>query len=77
MTIQVLYSCALCRLKRVPVDVPAREAEALTPWLDRTIALVAHDHIRRSPGCQAQELSDLFIPHPHDAVTPIGGATVQ
>ncbi len=63
MTIPLKYSCAVCGLHRVTLDVPAREAEeAIKAWMDHTIHRVAHDHIRRSPGCGARELSELMIP---------------
>jgi hypothetical protein len=64
LTIQVLYSCARCGLKKIPLDVPAREspAEDVLVWMNHTVALVGHDHRRLSPSCEAKKIDALLIP---------------
>lgn len=61
--IQVRYSCALCQLERVTLDVDTRGPdEDVAVWMKRTIAAVAFDHRRRSPTCNAKELRCLMVP---------------
>lgn len=61
MTITVLYSCTGCGLTKVPLDVPTREAETITDWMDATMRCVGVDHRRRSVTCTSQTC-DLMIP---------------
>lgn len=75
MTTRCKYSCAVCSLHRVPLDVPAREAESVTDWMTATVQLVANDHQRRSPGCPAKELTELMIPM--SGTDRVGGPVVQ
>lgn len=63
ITIRVFYSCALCRLKKVAVDVVARRPdETLMAWMDVLGNYLQKDHLRRSPGCQATTCQDVMIP---------------
>jgi len=62
MTTRLQYSCDRCGIKRQILDVPARQDEDITVWMDRTIYLVAHDHRRLSPTCNAKSLTELLIP---------------
>jgi hypothetical protein len=75
MTIDVQYSCATCRLRRVHLDVPARGDESVLDWMDATVRLVGKDHRRRSPTCKAKELTEMLIPMTGTA--KVGGPTVQ
>lgn len=63
ITIEVLYSCRVCGLMRVPVQVPARGEEDVVAWVEKVLtpALVA-DHKRRSFLCRPDTLSDVMIP---------------
>jgi hypothetical protein len=63
-TVRVMYSCALCGLQRVAVDVPAREAdEDVMHWSLQTLAgAISVDHRRQSPGCQAKSITEVMIP---------------
>lgn len=62
VTITVLYSCHTCRLKDIPVAVPARETEDVLVWMDATGRLLGSDHHRRSPLCKTKVLNDVKIP---------------
>lgn len=62
-TLRVLYSCPLCGLTAVPVDVPLRgDDEDVLVWMEQTIRLTGEDHARRSPDCHPEQLHDLQIP---------------
>lgn len=61
-TIRCLYSCHVCKLEKIAIDVPARGIEDVREWMDMTVRHVANDHRRRSPRCTATSLSDLMIP---------------
>lgn len=59
----LMYSCKLCGLHRVKVPVRSRETEeSVTAWMDHTIHMIAFDHRRRSPVCQAKEITEVMIP---------------
>ncbi len=71
----MLYTCAGCTAKDRALDVPAREAESVTDWMDRTINLIAEDHRQRAPRCQATVLQEVKIPTNYR--DRIGGPVVQ
>jgi hypothetical protein len=75
LTIRCFYSCALCGLKKVPVDVPARGDEDVCDWMEVTIRLVGQDHAFRAPGCHPKTLTDLMIPM--TGTDRVGGPTLQ
>lgn len=75
LTTRVLYTCAGCGLKDVPVDVPARGAEDVRVWMDATVAHVSKDHRRRSYHCRKTVLQELKVPI--TGRDRIGGAIVQ
>lgn len=62
MTTRVMYSCHLCGLRKIQLDVPAREEEDVKAWLDATARLVHVDHQHRTPGCPNPKIDDLMIP---------------
>ena len=64
LTVNVLYSCRQCGLRKVSVSVPARssDAEDVVVWVEATGRLLGQDHMRRSPHCHITELSDVMIP---------------
>lgn len=63
MTITCLYSCELCGLHRVPVEVSVRLNEDVTA------------HRERSPECHSMVLSELLIPM--TGTDRVGGPTIQ
>jgi hypothetical protein len=75
MTITVMYSCAGCGLEKAAVDVPAREQEDVTVWMARTMLRVSAHHVRVSPSCPAETLSDLMIPIA--GADRVGGPSIQ
>lgn len=75
LTITVFYTCQDCGLQHVICVVPARQDDDVRVWMDRTVRLVAADHRRRSPRCQAQSLTELRIPM--TGTDRIGGVAVQ
>ena len=63
LKVTLKYSCALCGVKRAEVPVPARGPEDVVAWLKgAAIPVLMNDHARRSPGCRAQEFSEVMIP---------------
>ena len=62
MNITVFYSCTLCDLLKIAVEVPAREDEDVLDWMKQTIQFIANDHFGRSPNCRPEQLHDLMIP---------------
>jgi len=61
--ITVRYSCSVCFLDNINLDVPERDAtEDVRDWMERTVRLTWEDHWRRSPSCRAKMLSNLMIP---------------
>lgn len=62
-TIRCLYSCDLCGLDRVGVEVPVRTTEGVVEWTrDVCVVAVARDHARRSPACASEKIDRLLIP---------------
>lgn len=56
------YSCHLCGINKVEVDVPARGDEDILQWMDVLAARLSADHRERSPHCRPITLSDVMIP---------------
>ena len=76
LTITVRYSCHECGLKNIEVPVQARGAEDIVTWVEEImIVACGHDHMRRSPSCHPEILSDIMIPI--DGVDRVGGAPAQ
>jgi hypothetical protein len=77
MTIRCLYTCSLCDLVDVAVEVPAREStRPVVEWMERIcIPAIGADHALRSPGCQPETLENLKIPITN--ADYIGGPAVQ
>ena len=75
MKITVLYSCHACGLKRIEVDVLARENEDVVAWMDAVGHKLSEDHARKSPHCRPQTLSDVMIPIA--GAEKVGGPAVQ
>jgi hypothetical protein len=77
MTIKCLYTCTLCDLVDVAVEVPARAStQAVVEWMERIcIPAIANDHRRRSPACNPDTLENLKIPISN--ADYIGGPAVQ
>lgn len=75
MTICLRYTCDLCGLNDVSLDVPAREHEDVVAWMHATVQRVADDHRRLSPGCPARELTHLKIPI--SGAQKVGGPPIQ
>ncbi len=75
MTTTCKYTCKLCGIQRVAIELPARSTESVTVWMDATVRRIAADHRRRSPHCQAKELSELLIPM--TGTDKVGGPVVQ
>jgi len=73
--ITVFYSCHLCGLNKVGVEVDARDKEDVIQWMDYVGIRLSQDHKRRSPLCVPKELKDVMIPM--TGVNKIGGAPVQ
>lgn len=72
MKIELLYSCALCGLKRTRVKVTARgEDQGISEWMKTVGVELSIDHAIRSPGCRPKTLSEVMIPLP-DEGDPIG-----
>jgi hypothetical protein len=63
-TIRCLYSCDLCGLNDVAVDVPVRAAaEGVVEWIEGVcLPAVSGDHRARSPACRTERLQRLKIP---------------
>lgn len=76
-TIEVMYSCGQCRLKKAKVSIRARgKDEDIKAWMDSACIIgIANDHRRRSPRCRAQAIDEVFIPLPAGAQQPIGTTT--
>lgn len=61
---KVLYTCSLCMLTDVPVEVTERlDGQDVVQWIEGvvTVALAA-DHLRRSPHCKPKTLTEVKIP---------------
>lgn len=76
MTITIKYSCNLCNLHRVSLEVTAREAEDLMDWMDNLTHVISRDHQYRSPGCPAKKITELMIPMPI-GTDKVGGPQTQ
>jgi len=59
--IQVLYSCSLCGVVDIPVDVPDR-GENNDVWMYEVGRRCGLDHGTRSPKCRPTTLSEVKIP---------------
>lgn len=59
-----MYSCHLCALKKVTVEVPARtDSQDVKHWMEQVlIYAIADDHRKRSPRCMATSISEVMIP---------------
>lgn len=76
LTIGVKYSCHLCGLKDIEVQIPARETEDVLAWMHQVLEPgVGADHQMRSPHCKPKTLKDVKIPM--SGADRIGGATAQ
>ncbi len=62
IAIRVLYTCRLCGLDNVGVDVPARGDENVLVWMDSTARQLSEDHAKRSPNCYPKTLDEIKIP---------------
>lgn len=75
MTILCYYSCHLCGLTKIPVEVPVRGEEDVITWVTETARLMSRDHDARSPDCHPKELHDLMIPV--SGADKIGGPSIS
>ena len=75
MTIGVKYSCALCGLHRVTVDVQAREDEPIGEWMEAMARQLAEDHEKRSPICHPKQLTEVMVPM--TGAVKLGGPALQ
>lgn len=58
-----MYSCHLCGVHRVAVNVPVRTSEDVNVWMDDVaIPALVRDHESRSPGCKPSTFSEVMIP---------------
>ncbi len=61
--LHVFYSCFLCGMHRIGLDVDPREPdEDVRVWFDKTLLKIQGDHFTRSPDCQATKLDEVLIP---------------
>ena len=75
-TIDVKYSCAACGIHRIVVQVPARQAEGVIDWVEKTMAqAISDDHTQRSPHCPSRTMSEVMIPM--TGAEKVGGPAVQ
>jgi hypothetical protein len=76
MEITVRYSCKLCNLTEVKVDVPARgQHEDLKRWMDKMGRVIEKDHHARSPMCMSRQMANVMIPA--ENIGWIGGPPLQ
>jgi hypothetical protein len=74
--VKVKYSCTLCGVHRVEVDVPARTNEDVVFWMQEVLGLaVSNDHRARSPLCESRTMSEVMIPL--SGVDKLGGPIIQ
>jgi hypothetical protein len=64
LTIRCMYSCVLCGLKKVAVEVPVRkDRDSVRYWLEQVASpVISADHAKRSPKCSPKKLSEVWIP---------------
>lgn len=75
VTIKCLYSCKICGLKDIEVDVPAREQEDVLQWFDKILSpALSRDHRKRTYWCIPKELSDVKVPIGNHPDAKIGEA---
>jgi len=76
MNITVYYSCNICKLEKIPCEVPARkENEKLDEWMENTVIILGKDHKTRSPKCKSKQLNNLILPM--TGANRVGGPTIQ
>lgn len=75
-TTTVQYSCDLCGLKDIPVEVKAREKDDdILDWMTKIGYDLAEDHNKRSLQCSPKTLSNIKIPLKNTEV--IGGPIIK
>lgn len=63
MEIIILYTCDLCGLEKQKLSIPQRrENEDIREWMRKSSIHIQSDHLKRSPDCKAEALSQLMIP---------------
>lgn len=74
VTIDCMYSCALCGIIKAHVDIPVRtDTQDVAFWMEKVAApRLSEDHAKRSPFCYPKTLSEVYIPV--DGARMIGGA---
>lgn len=61
--ITLFYSCDLCGLTDVALEVRERPAEEdVRVWMDGVVRAVWVDHARQRPDCHPTEMKNLKIP---------------
>ena len=71
--IKVRYTCGMCGIKRMPVDVDERDdGQDVTEWLKLMSFELVADHRKRSPDCHPLVFDEVMIPT--DEHTPVGKA---
>jgi hypothetical protein len=74
--ITIQYSCFLCGLKDVPVEVKERSQDQdLMDWMNDVGILLSGDHNVKSPNCRPKQLSNIKIPI--SGRDKVGGPVVQ
>lgn len=75
--IKVMYSCNLCGLHKVVVEIEPRDPKQdVAAWMEKFLTpAVGGDHAQRSPGCHPETLSEVYIPVTGAAY--IGGPAIQ
>lgn len=74
--IKILYTCNLCGLLKVQIEVEPREAgQELMDWMEKMTLILCADHERRSPDCHPEKMSEVLIPI--DGARYIGGPAIQ
>lgn len=75
-TIRCMYTCNMCGLEKVAVEVPARGEEDVATWMKEScIPSIAADHFGRSPLCMNTQIDGLWIPV--IGVQKVGGPSMQ
>lgn len=73
----VKYSCHVCGLANVEVEVPYRDQAAdIVPWFDGVILALGRDHFARNPSCVPERLHNIELPVPAGAGW-LGGPVLQ